>query len=204
MTARGRGDFWARRKAAVAAEQTRAEAAETARFDAETQAALEARDDAEILAELDLPDPDALQPGDDIRGFLSKAVPERLRRRALRRLWRLNPVLANLDGLNDYDTDFTDSALPGGKLQTAYQVGKGMLAHVQHLEAMALKAEAGTPDAAEAPRDAPDPVVADDAGHPEPPPAEVHAALPHETQENQSDTRYDAPRHRPMRFEFDA
>ena len=29
-----------------------------------------------------------------------------LRRLALRRLWRSDPVLANLDGLNDYDEDF--------------------------------------------------------------------------------------------------
>ncbi|MFU8777406.1 MAG: DUF3306 domain-containing protein, partial [Roseovarius sp.] len=91
-------DFWSRRKARV-----EAEALEQARL--QEQHALAARDaeldektDAELCEELGLPDPDDLQMGDDFRAFLDKAVPERLRRRALRRLWVSNPVLANLDG----------------------------------------------------------------------------------------------------------
>lgn len=85
------------------------------------------RPDEEILEELGLPHPDELQPGDDIRGFMKAAVPDRLRRLALRSLWRSNPVLANVDGLVDYGGDFTDSALAVENLQTLYQVGKGML-----------------------------------------------------------------------------
>ena len=84
------------------------------------------RTDEEILAELGLPDPDDLTLGDDVAGFMSKAVPDRLRRRALRQLWRANPVLANLDGLVDYGEDYTDSAMVVENLQTLYQVGKGM------------------------------------------------------------------------------
>ncbi|MFA8388173.1 MAG: DUF3306 domain-containing protein [Pelagibaca sp.] len=127
-------DFWSRRKAKVEAEQ-----AEEARKveEAETQAAqkdLEEKTDEDILEELGLPDPDNLQPGQDIAGFMNKAVPERLRRRALRQLWRLNPVLANLDGLNDYDGDFTNAATDAPGVKTAYQVGKGLLRHVQALE----------------------------------------------------------------------
>ena len=57
-----------------------------------------------------------------------------LRRRAMRQLWRLNPVLANLDGLNDYDGDFTNAATDAPGVKTAYQVGKGLLRHVQALE----------------------------------------------------------------------
>jgi hypothetical protein len=83
------------------------------------------RDDAEILAELGLKDPDLLEKGDDFAAFLRAAVPERLRRRALRRLWRSNPVLANLDGLNDYDTDFVRRGASTGVLKTAYEVGSG-------------------------------------------------------------------------------
>ena len=85
------------------------------------------RTDAEILAEYGLPHPDDLEPGDDIRGFLKAAIPDRLRRAALRKLWRSNPVLANLDGLVDYGDDFTDAATVIENLQTVYQVGKGML-----------------------------------------------------------------------------
>ena len=132
-------DFWSRRKAAVAAEQEAEQRAVVAQSEADVLAEREARSDPEILAELDLPDPDDLQAGDDITGFMSKAVPERLRQRALRRLWRLNPVLANVDGLVDYGEDFTDAAVIMDGMQTTYQVGKGMLAHVQE---MARQAEA--------------------------------------------------------------
>lgn len=152
------GDFWARRKARVAAEeQAEAAAAEEARRLAEAEAAEEAareRSDEEILAELQLPDPDTLKQGDDFSAFMKEAVPDRIRRRALRRLWASNPVLANVDGLVDYGGDFTDSALVVENLQTAYQVGKGMLSHLlaqeQDLpEAPAEEETAGATAAAE-------------------------------------------------------
>ena len=75
----------------------------------------------------DLPDPDTLDADADFTVFLKDNVPEALRRRALRRLWRLDPVLANLDGLNDYDDDFTDAAMVVEGLKTLYQVGKGFV-----------------------------------------------------------------------------
>ncbi|WP_439155937.1 DUF3306 domain-containing protein [Yoonia sp.] len=125
-------DFWSRRKAKVAKEAAR-EAEEVAQEQPQ-----EDLSDEEILAKFDLPDPDSLKLGDDIKGFMSKAVPEHLRRRALRKLWRTNPVLACLDGLNDYDGDFTDAATVVPGMKTAYQVGKGMLAH---LEAVARQTE---------------------------------------------------------------
>ena len=53
--------------------------------------------DEEILESLGLPDPDTLKRGDDFSAFMSKAVPARLRSRALRKLWISDPVLANLD-----------------------------------------------------------------------------------------------------------
>ena len=76
----------------------------------------------------DLPDPDTLDADADFTVFLKDNVPEAIRRRALRRLWRLNPVLANLDGLNDYDDDFTDAATVVAGLKTLYKVGKGFVA----------------------------------------------------------------------------
>ncbi len=130
--------FWARRKAGVAAEAEAEQAALDAQVEADAQAVLEEKTDAEILEELDLPDPDTLGLGDDFSVFMSKAVPDRLRRRALRTLWRSNPVLANVDMLVDYGEDFTDSATVIENMQTAYQVGKGMLKHV---EEMARQAE---------------------------------------------------------------
>ncbi|MYD99849.1 MAG: DUF3306 domain-containing protein [Alphaproteobacteria bacterium] len=144
-------DFWARRKAAVAAEMRAEEEAERETRAAEERAALEERPDEEVLAELELPDPDSMKQGDDFSAFMSDAVPERLRRRALRQLWRSNPVLANLDNLVDYGEDFTDASLVVENLQTAYQVGKGML---RHLEAMAEAAEKAVAETAEGGGDA--------------------------------------------------
>jgi len=141
-----RGDFWSRRRAGVAAEERAETAALELRARAEAQAELEQQDDAEILARLDLPDPDLLQPGDDVSRFMSELVPDRLRRRALRRLWRLNPVLANVDGLVDYGEDFTDATRVIEGLQTAYQVGRGMLRHVEALAAQAEAEAAPEPD----------------------------------------------------------
>ena len=54
-----------------------------------------------------LPDIDELAANSDYTAFLADGVPESLARAALRKLWRSDPVLANLDGLNDYDEDFT-------------------------------------------------------------------------------------------------
>lgn len=138
-TATEGADFWSRRKARVAAEEAAEDRAAAARDADAREAALADKSDAEICEELGLPDPDTMQPGDDFRAFMQKAVPERLRRRALRRLWLSNPALANLDGMLDYGEDFTDSACVIEGMQTAYQVGKGMLAHVQE---MARQAEA--------------------------------------------------------------
>lgn len=127
-------DFWTRRKAAVALENAQeAERAGQAAVDIEGETrdqALDDRSEAEVLRQLDLPDPDSLGPGDDFSAFMKSAVPISIRRRALRKLWLSNPVLANLDELVDYGEDFTDAATVVDNLQTAYQVGKGMLRHV--------------------------------------------------------------------------
>ena len=135
---KGDTTFWARRRAAVQAEaEADIRAQEEAMLAARAEALAE-RDDAEILAEMGLPDPESMQQGDDFAAFMSREVPERLRRKALRTLWRSNPVLACVDGLNDYDDDFTIGATGNGPIKTAYQVGKGMM---YHLEVMARQSE---------------------------------------------------------------
>jgi len=144
-------DFWSRRKAKVLEEQQDDLRASELREVAERDAEVEEKTDEEVLEELGLPDPDALQPGDDFSAFMAKAVPDRIRRRALRRLWLSNPALANLDGLLDYGEDFTDSATVVENLQTAYQVGKGMLKHVEELARQAEAKEADTPEDQEEP-----------------------------------------------------
>ncbi|WP_170750759.1 DUF3306 domain-containing protein [Ruegeria lacuscaerulensis] len=188
-------DFWSRRKAAVQAEAQAEVIAAEEQVIADQRAELEEKTDVEILAELNLPDPDQLQAGDDVSGFMAKAVPDRLRRRALRRLWRLNPVLANVDGLVDYGEDYTDAACVIENLQTAYQVGKGMLAHV---EALAAKAEVEAEDSdieVEAEEPQPEPEEIDT---PDPEPvllAEIEPDAPEEAEA--------APAPRRMKFEFE-
>lgn len=85
------------------------------------------KSDAQILEELGLKDPDDMAPGDDFSAFMATGIPERLRNRALRKLWLTNPVLANLDELVEYGEDYTDAAMVVENLQTAYRVGKGFL-----------------------------------------------------------------------------
>jgi hypothetical protein len=53
-------------------------------------------------------DIDSLSYESDFSIFMKTGVPELLRRKAMRKLWSSNPVLANLDGLNDYDEDYAD------------------------------------------------------------------------------------------------
>ena len=76
----------------------------------------------------DLPDIDSLNAESDFKPFLKDGVPEELKNRALRKLWRVNPVFGQLDGLNDYDGDFTDAASVVKDLKTLYKVGRGFLA----------------------------------------------------------------------------
>ncbi len=69
--------------------------------------------------------PESLQKGDDVVAFMARAVPQAIRQRALRALWRTDPILACVDGLNDYDGDFTGGGVPMGTLKTAYDAGRG-------------------------------------------------------------------------------
>ncbi|MEM1129559.1 MAG: DUF3306 domain-containing protein [Pseudomonadota bacterium] len=126
-------DFWSRRRAAVAKENRAEHVAEVAAERAREEAALAARSDDELLAEMNLPEPEALESPEAVREFLASALPQRLKTRALRQLWRMNPVLANLDGLVDYGQDFTDGATVVETLQTAYQVGRGVVTKIEEM-----------------------------------------------------------------------
>ena len=126
-------DFWSRRKSAVKEEFEEERRQAEIKRASESQGELDVKTDEEVLEELGLPDPDTLEPGDDFKVFMKEVVPERLRRRALKKLWLSNPLLANVDGLVDYGEDFTDAAVGAGFVETTYQVGKGMLKHIEEL-----------------------------------------------------------------------
>jgi len=77
---------------------------------------------AEAFADVDF---DALDYSSDYTRFMGKDVPELIQRRALSALWRSDPVLANIDGLNDYDEDYTDAARAVANLVTSYKPKQG-------------------------------------------------------------------------------
>lgn len=81
----------------------------------------------EPLSAEDLPDPDTLDRDADWSVYLKKNVPAELRRKALQRLWRVDPVYANLDRLVDYADDYNDPVLLSRKVKTLFQVGRGMV-----------------------------------------------------------------------------
>ena len=195
--------FWARRKAAVAAEQEAEARAAVAAKEEARAAALSEKSDEEICAELGLPDPEEMKQGDDFAAFLSREVPEHLRRKALRSLWRSNPVLACVDGLNDYDDDYRIAAAGAEALKTAYQVGKGM---TYHLEEMARQAEAKESDETVREDEPGDATVAGDTEDEGTAQAFVQAAdaeEPSGPQGDEAEPDGDMPALRRMRFHFE-
>lgn len=138
---------WADRKAAVQAEADALASAEHDAVIADQHAALAEKTETEVLAELDLPDPDKMQSGDDFSVFMKEVVPSALRNRALRTLWRSDPVLANVDMLVDYGEDFTGKSDPLRVIKTIYRVGKGMLPDKEEIDEDAADKDAVDQDA---------------------------------------------------------
>ena len=115
---------WSRRKAE--AQLTEPEPSPDPSADrAEGTDAEQAPDEAAIVAEL--PDIESLDKDSDFSAFMKQGVPQALRRQALRKLWKVNPVFGFLDGMNEYDEDFTITTAIGEGVKTIYQVGKGMV-----------------------------------------------------------------------------
>ena len=89
--------------------------------------------DAEIQPETseapppDLPDIDSLDADSDYSVFMQEGVPAALRRLALRKLWRSDPLFSSIDEMVEYGEDFTDAATVIGNVESAYKVGKGYI-----------------------------------------------------------------------------
>lgn len=115
---------WSQRKAEARAGKTEAQEPEAA----SSPDAADAEATEETFDPTTLPDVETLDAHSDYTGFLKTGVPVELQRLALRKLWRSDPVLANLDGLNDYDEDFSQIGKATEVVKTAYRVGKGYLA----------------------------------------------------------------------------
>ncbi|MBM09611.1 MAG: hypothetical protein CMF69_08550 [Magnetovibrio sp.] len=92
-------------------------------------------EEREVVSQL--PPIESLTKDSDYTQFLAEKVPEFIRRQALRVLWRSDPILANLDGLNDYDENFrVIDTLISAAQDTVYRVGQGHLKN-EELEARA-------------------------------------------------------------------
>ena len=87
--------------------------------------------DQELLDKFKLPDPEKIKKEKGLDLFFKDGIPDRLRQIALRRVWKLNPIIRFADAeINDYHEDFTDAATVVEGMQTAYQVGKGYLSDI--------------------------------------------------------------------------
>jgi len=126
---------WSRKKQELRQEEQTPPVEEVVESQEEDELTInESLPEEEVLAKYDLPNPDNIELGTDITGFMNKEIPEFLRRKALRSLWRSNPVLHVLDGLNDYDEDYTDAAFAGQVVNTVYKVGEGMFKKVKQAD----------------------------------------------------------------------
>lgn len=65
----------------------------------------------------------------DYRRFMKAAVPDEVRRKALRKLWSSNDIISQPDELDDYLEDFREEVmgLPEGMAKSAYEIGRGFL-----------------------------------------------------------------------------
>jgi len=108
----------------------------------ETQSSQDVGDEGETNVD-DLPDIETLNESSDYTPFMKNGVPEKLKRLALRKLWKSNPAFGFIDGLDDYDEDYSAIGIVAQEIFTNYKPGKGMVDHDETEEEMdeAVKAE---------------------------------------------------------------
>lgn len=173
MAARGKDETqgflsrWSQRKRA--AEEAAEEATATP-----SEAQAPDGGDAPAVELTELPDIDTLDAGADFTVFMRKGVPEELKRRALRKLWQVDPAFHHICMLDDYNLDYTDAATVVPNLKTIYQVGRGMVLPEE------LAAEASRAQIAEGEPDGPlePPAAAIGEGEAAPVESEEKAAVP--------------------------
>lgn len=149
---------WSRRKRDGSAEDVKPDAepiqsADTAEIDAEAELA----DDTTLVDGIsedqtadgetqDEPAPwegidiDSLDADSDISAFMADGVPLDVRQRALEQIWRSDPIFANLDGLNDYDDDYSKWGIVNQVVKSAWRAGKGYMSDEEYEEVVAQNA----------------------------------------------------------------
>lgn len=133
----GRLSRWSQRKLAVKEDS---ESSDPKLDGAETLSRKEAElvTNREAAEAIDL---ETLDGGSDFTVFLKEGVPDVLKRKALATLWLSDPVLANIDGLVDYDDDFGSPDLNMKIFKSAYQAGRGYLEHIDRQAAAVAAAD---------------------------------------------------------------
>jgi hypothetical protein len=83
--------------------------------------------DKDVPVPDDLPDIDTLNKDSDFSLFMRKGTPEHLKKLALRKLFNSDPAFSVLDGLNDYDEDYSMIGMVAEAVSTRYKPGRGMV-----------------------------------------------------------------------------
>jgi Protein of unknown function (DUF3306) len=142
---------WSRRKAEAQSAAT-APIEDSADSPGEGPTGLEQTGELEKPAPVDpkdLPAIDTLDATSDYTVFMRPGVPLELRNQALRKLWRSDPLLANLDGLLEYGEDYSLPSWPTDAIRTAYEVGRGFVERISEgpepPDEGPLREPAGTP-----------------------------------------------------------
>lgn len=148
---KGFASRWSKRKA-----EAREESAVDDFVEEQTIASLKEQDEIqetevsedELLTEEDFDDVDfdALDKSSDYTRFIKPNVPAAIQKKALRKLWDSDSVFEVLDGMNDYDEDFTGDGLAGKVFKTAYKVGRGFITDEDEPEKIAELESAPAPD----------------------------------------------------------
>jgi len=113
-----------------------------------------------------LPPVESLTAESDYRIFMQPGVPEVTRNAALQKLWRSDPVFANLDGLVEYGEDYAAVFKSTAAVRTVYRVLKGLSGKEEpatHDAPQSASPVANTPagDAPPAIKESPTPVADD-------------------------------------------
>jgi Protein of unknown function (DUF3306) len=76
---------------------------------------------------------DSLDFTSDYRRFMTGAVSDQVRNKALQRLWTSTDIIAQPDELDDYLEDFREEAmgLPAAMARSAYRIGRGFINSVE-------------------------------------------------------------------------
>ena len=106
-------------------------------------------DEAESVEALDLPDIENLTAESDFTVFMKEGVPDELRNLALRRMWRLVPIFGELDGMNDYDEDYSVVVKIAEGLSN-YEIGKGYVDEDEEKEDGEVAENEAEPESSEA------------------------------------------------------